>query len=410
MINTAERKQKSPLFVIFLTVFIDLIGFGLIIPLLPFYAQEFGAGALLIGALTASYSVLQLIFTPILGAISDRIGRRPVILAMVLVNALGFMVGGFANALWMLYVARAIGGIGSSTLGVAQAYIADVTTPENRAKGMGLIGAAFGLGFVIGPAIGGTLGGINQALPFFVAAGLSVLNFILAWFILPESLQKEARQIAIERRAHQGNLIQRLQMGLARPELHRPVIIFFLFNLAFTAFEIALPLFTQKTYNYTSVENGYLFTYIGILVVIMQGGLIGIIVKKLSERLTLQIGLAILTVTVFLFIIPNWLVMLAVLTVLAVGEGAATPTSAALVSLSAKAEEQGEILGLTQGVGSLARIIGPLWGGFFFEHIGASAPFIGATVLLLLALALSLGLRTVEGETKNKAKEVALHR
>jgi MFS transporter, DHA1 family, tetracycline resistance protein len=395
MRNKADQKRKSPLFVIFLTVLIDLIGFGLIIPLLPFYAQEFGAGALLIGGLTAAYSVMQLIFTPILGTLSDRIGRRPVLLVMILVNAVGFAVGGIGGALWVLYLGRAIGGIGSSTLGVAQAYIADITPPEDRAKGMGLIGAAFGLGFVIGPALGGTLGGINQSLPFFVAAGLSLINFGLAWFILPESLPEDSRQAAMERRARQGNLFQRLQMGLTRRELRRPVLIFFLFNLAFTAFEIALPLFTQRIYNYSSLENGYLFTYIGILVVIMQGGLIGIIVKRLGERVTLQIGLAILTVTVFLFIVPNWLFMLLVLTILAIGEGTATPTSSAIISLSAGADEQGEILGVTQATGSLARILGPLWGGFFFEFWGTNAPFIGATVLLALACVLAFGLRPV---------------
>ena len=175
--------KKSPLLIVFMTVLLNLIGFGMAIPLLPFYAMSYGADAFAVGALTATFSLSQLIFTPVMGAWSDRVGRRPIILLGLVINGVAFIITGTGGALWVLFVARVVNGFGSSSMGAASAYIADVTTQENRSKGMGMLGAAYGLGFVVGPAIGGTLGGINPALPFFVAAALAFSNFCLGWFL-----------------------------------------------------------------------------------------------------------------------------------------------------------------------------------------------------------------------------------
>jgi MFS transporter, DHA1 family, tetracycline resistance protein len=388
--------KKSPLMIVFMTVLLNLIGFGMVIPLLPFYAMSYGADGFIVGSLTATFSLSQLIFTPVLGAWSDRIGRRPTILLGLAVNGLAFTITGIGGALWVLFIARAVNGFGSSSLGAANAYIADVTTPENRSKGLGMLGAAYGIGFVIGPAIGGVLGGINQSLPFFVAAVLATTNFVLGWFLLPESLSAELRQVA--RQTRQINtpvrVLQSVWRALQRAELRLPILVFFFFNVSFTAFEVIMPLFAQHRYGFNSQQYGFLFAYMGVLVIIMQGGLVGLVVKKLGDHKTLRIGMAILVITMLLIPIGDWLpLVFIILFPLAVGQGIATPTSAAIISISSRAEEQGEILGISQGAGSLARMLGPLAGGFIFSTWGDTWPFIGCSLVMVGALSLALRLR-----------------
>jgi MFS transporter, DHA1 family, tetracycline resistance protein len=398
--------KKSPLLVIFLTVFLNLMSFGLIIPLMPFYAQSFGANSLIIGSLTAVFSTSQLIFTPILGAFSDRLGRRPLILAGFLTNVLGFIILGLGGSLWVLFLGRAVNGLGSSSIGVAQAYIADVTTPENRAKGMGLIGAAFGLGFVLGPAFGGTLGSISLSLPFFFSAVIALLGFVLGWIFLDESLSPELRRSASKRLQTPFTVLQSIGRALLRPNLRLPILIFFLFNLAFTGFEVSLPLFTQHRFGYESRENGYLFAYMGVLVVIMQGGVVGLVVKRLGERRTLQMGLVLLAITLSLLPLSYWLlVLLGIMSVLAVGQGVTTPTSTAIISVAGDATEQGEVLGLSQGVSSLGRIIGPLLGGFVFG-LNENWPFLVSAMIMAFTLFLALNLRGIKQAPETSSSEV----
>src|SRR6185312_2428373 len=274
--------KRSPLVVIFTTVFIDLVGFGIVIPVLPFYAEgtRFNATPRTVGLLFASYSVMQLIFSPILGRLSDKHGRRPVLLISIIGTGIGFLILGFANTLILLFVGRILDGITGGNISTAQAYIADITTPENRAKGMGLIGAAFGLGFVFGPAIGGILTRWGVAVPFFFAAGLCFANALLLYFTLPETVTRDhpARTSAAGGRGL-GQLIQ----SFADRRLAYVLIIYFLFIVAFSIMTTSFSLFTMFRFGYDAQHTGYLFAYVGILAVIVQGGLIGRLVKRFGE-------------------------------------------------------------------------------------------------------------------------------
>jgi predicted MFS family arabinose efflux permease len=304
----------------------------------------------------------------------------------------------------VLFIGRAVNGLGSSSLGVANAYVADVTSPENRSKGMGMLGAAFGIGFVIGPAIGGILGGINQSLPFYVAAVMAFTNFAVGSFFLPESLPVELRQVA-KRKAGINtpfSILVGIWRALKRPELRLPILVFFMFNVSFTSFEVVMPLFASKRYGFTSLEYGYLFAYMGVMIIIMQGGMVGIVVKKLGDYNTLRLGLLILSITMLLIPVGNWLPwVFIVLFFLAIGQGIATPTSSAIISINSRADEQGEILGISQGVGSLARMAGPLGGGFVFSTFGEMLPYVVCCLVMLMALSLALGIKSMRNVPAN---------
>src|SRR5436190_21455323 len=271
--------KRSPLLIIFITVFIDLIGFGIVIPVLPFYAEgtKFGATPSQVGLLFASYSVMQLIFAPVMGRLSDKYGRRPVLLVSLLGTALGFMILGFATTLWMLFAGRIIDGVSGGNISTAQAYIADVTTKENRAKGMGLIGAAFGLGFVFGPAIGGILSRWGINVPFLFAGGLALANTVLLYFALPETVTPDhpARVSAASARGwHQ------LLAALRRPALAAVLTIYCLGIVAFTMMTASFSLFMMFQLGYDAYHTGWGFAFVGVISAIVQGGLIGKLVKK----------------------------------------------------------------------------------------------------------------------------------
>ncbi len=262
--------KRSPLIVIFTTVFIDLVGFGIVIPVLPFYAEGtiFNATPRTVGLLFASYSIMQLIFSPILGRLSDKYGRRPVLLISIIGTGIGFLILGAANTLWMLFAGRILDGITGGNISTAQAYIADITTKEERAKGMGLIGAAFGLGFIFGPAIGGILSRWGIHVPFFFAAGLCFANAMLLYFTLPETVTKDhpARNLAAGGRGF-GQLIN----SLKQPRLGFVLTIYFLFIVAFSIMTTSFSLYTMFRFGYDAQHTGYLFAYVGIIAVIIQG-------------------------------------------------------------------------------------------------------------------------------------------
>src|SRR5437870_8689105 len=275
--------KRSPLLVIFITVFIDLIGFGIVIPVLPYYASATGFGATprQVGLLFASYSVMQLVFAPVLGRLSDRYGRRPVLLFSILGTCLGFLILGFATTLWMLFLGRIIDGISGGNISTAQAYIADVTTKEIRSKGMGLIGAAFGLGFVFGPAIGGILSRWGINIPFLFAGGLAFANAILLYFTLPETVTPDhpARVSAASRRGW-----KQLINSLKRPRLGFVLTIYFLSIVAFSIMTASFSLFLMFRLGYDAWHNGWIFAFVGIISSSIQGGLIGKIVKRFGEQ------------------------------------------------------------------------------------------------------------------------------
>lgn len=386
-----EKRQQSPLLLMALTILIDFTGFGLVIPLLPFWAERLGANALEVGLIITIYALAQLLFTPVLGTLSDRYGRKPVIVVSLLIEAISLVVTAQAGSLPMLFLARFIGGLGASNIGSAQAVVSDVTTEKNRAKGMGLIGAAIGLGFVIGPAAGGILAPKGQTLPFWIAAGVALVNALLVLLFLPETRKRAAGQ---------GN-VQGKQRGLAllfsgwhnavrHPSVLGLVLVNLLYTIAFTGMETIFPLFTQHVFGWGASQNGYVFTYIGFIVVIMQGGLVGQLVKRWRESRVLLAGLVLMTVgLIFLAFSTRFALLLVTLGLLSIGDGAVTPTVSTLLSFASPAEIQGEMLGMSQGVGGLGRIIGPLVAGSLYSF-NASTPFIAGGILVLLAALVAL--------------------
>ena len=369
--------KRSPLLVIFITIFIDLVGFGIVIPVLPFYAEgtKFGATPREVGLLFASYSFMQLIFAPVLGRLSDKYGRRPILLISLLGTSLGFLILGFATTLWMLFLGRIIDGISGGNISTAQAYIADVTTKEDRAKGMGLIGAAFGLGFVFGPAIGGVLSRWGINVPFLFAGTLAFANAILLYFTLPETVTPDhpARTSAASGRGW-GQLI----VSLKNPRLGFVMTIYFLSIVAFSIMTAVFSLFMMFRLGYDAFHNGWVFAYVGVISAIIQGGLIGKLVKRFGEPALAVTGGLLFSASLFVvpFIGPaiGLIGILSTGAVTAIGQALSGPSLSSLASKSAGAGEQGGVLGAMQSVASLARAVGPALAAFLIyssvAHIG----------------------------------------
>ena len=354
--------KRSPLLVIFITVFIDLVGFGIVIPVLPYYAEgtRFGATPREVGLLFASYSVMQLIFSPVLGRLSDKYGRRPILLISLMGTCLGFLILGFATTLTMLFIGRIIDGISGGNISTAQAYIADITTKENRAKGMGLIGAAFGLGFVFGPAIGGILSRWGINVPFLFAGGLAFANVILLYFLLPETVTPDhpARVSAAS-----GRGWKQLIEALRQRQLAFVLMIYFLSIVAFSIMTAVFSLFMMFRLGYDPWHSGWIFAFVGIISALIQGGLIGKLVKRFGEPVLVIAGGFLFTVSLFLspFVGPT-LGLLGILSICAmssIGNALTAPSLSSLGSKSASASQQGSVLGVMQSVASLARAVGP---------------------------------------------------
>jgi len=356
-------------------VLIDLIGFGIVLPLLPLYAERFGASPTTIGILTATYALCQFVFAPIWGRASDRVGRRPVILISLVGTCLASVLFGLAEALWLLFVARALDGISGASYAAAQAYVADVTTPEERTRGMGLIGAAFGLGFVIGPALGAICAIASPRLPFFVAAALAAANFALAWRRLPEP----PRAPRTTPRPSRRGLVAR---ALGDRDLAPLVWISFVGSLAFVGMEGTFALFGERRFDYGLVETGLVFTYIGVVAAVVQGGLVSRVVRRIGETRTLLIGLW--GTGLALALIPacysTWALLVVVL-LMAAASGLVFPTVTALFSRAAGADDQGGMLGVLASTGGLARIIAPVGATVLFQHVGIATPYLVGAAL-----------------------------
>lgn len=355
--------NRSPLIVILTTLFIDLIGFGIVIPVLPFYAEgtKFNATPRTVGLLFASYSIMQLIFAPILGGLSDKYGRRPVLLISLIGTGIGFLILGFAQTLTMLFAGRILDGITGGNISTAQAYVADVTSKEDRATGMGLIGAAFGVGFVFGPMIGGILSRWGIEVPFLFAAGLAFLNAILLYFRLPETV---TAQRPAKNRAAQGRGFTQLIKSLKQPRLPLILAIYFLSIVAFSILVTGFALYTMFRFGYDAQHTGYLFGYVGLIAVIIQGGLIGRLVKRFGELPLIVSGCLCMAISLFAvpFIGPSAGGLAGVLiggAVLSIGNSLATPVLTSVASKTAAPDQMGTIMGVTQSTASLARAVGP---------------------------------------------------
>jgi DHA1 family tetracycline resistance protein-like MFS transporter len=378
--------------VLFAIVLTDLIGFGIVIPLLPFYGEHFGASPLVVTLLMSVYSLCQLFVAPFWGRLSDRWGRRPILLISLAGSFAGYLWLGFADTLWMLFAARALLGAGAGNIAAAQAYVADVTTPENRAKGMGMIGAAFGFGFIIGPALGGMLAGSdphapNVAAPAFLGAALSALAFLGTILFLKESLPPALRGKA------RGGRLDAVSRALRRPPLRLLLLLFFVIIFAFAGMETTFALWAMRQFNWGAAQVGYLMTYVGVCSALMQAGLIGMLTRRFGEERLLLAGIAAITLGLVAIPLSSTLAILMLATsLLAFGMGMTQPTLNSLISRRADATEQGEVMGVAQSFGSLARILGPAFAGALFEAFGRNAPYYAGAVLMALVLALALRL------------------
>jgi multidrug resistance protein len=379
--------KRSPLAVIFITVFIDLVGFGIVLPLLPYYAETYGASSLAIGFLSTSYSLMQFIFTPLWGRLSDRFGRRPLILLSLAGSCTGFLIFGLARSLVFLFVGRMVAGIAGAIIPTTNAYIADITTPENRAKGMGLVGAAFGLGFILGPAIGGLLAPYGYDKPALLASAIAGLNLLFAYFRLPESATEEIRRKASKRRFDLRTLFE----ALRHPSIGLLLTMYFVVTFAFSNMEATFGLLNEHRYGLSARQTGYLFTFIGLLMSLMQGVLVGRFVKLWGERWCIVLGTFTMIFGLGLLpFAPNIALYCGIIALLSFGTGINNPSIAGLLSRSSHVEEQGGIMGIAQSMASLGRIIGPIWGGYAFGALGFRWPFISAALLMTLAFLLSL--------------------
>ena len=369
-----------------MVVFIDLLGFGILIPIIPSFAYKYlHASEADIGIVIAVYSLVQFVFNPIFGTLSDRYGRRNIILFTLFMNAVGYVMFSLTNSFFMLMMARIVSGVGGSSIGVAQAYIADVTTPQERARVMGLIGVAFGLGFVFGPMLGGVFSHFGYAVTGYAAAGFSFLALIVSFFYLPESMTKEKHHTEAIR------LIKLFNFDSFASVFKSKSAFFVISMTFFVTFSIAniygtLALLGTTVFDFTDFDIGMLYGVMGIVSAFMQGFMLNKLTKRYTQLQLLVVGF--LSLAGGLALIPfgeNMLIMGLVLALMSIGTGSLNPVLLSLISQVTAENEQGKVLGTNQSLSSLARVLGPLWGGFAFEYFGYHVPFLtGAAVSLLL--------------------------
>lgn len=384
-------KSVGPLRILFLTVALDLIGFGMVVPLMPLYAEAFGASGAAIAWLMASYSLMQFVFAPLWGRLSDRVGRRPVLLISIAGNAAALLALATAHGYGQMLISRIVAGACTANLSVASAYVADVTTPERRARGMGALGAAFGLGFVLGPFFAGELTAWGAAAPAYVACALSLVNFVWALGWLPESLSPAARR-------HEARSVRprwwRERIGVVQLVPHLwPVFALILVQVAgFAMMEMDLVLFVERRYGFGAGASGRMLAFVGLVMVAVQGGALGPLARRFGEGALVKVGLGAMALALLALAVgPGgpFAGLLASLTVLACGQGLTSPSLSALVSRNVPASSQGAALGVAQSLSALGRTVGPAAAGPLFDRGGEAAPLFAAGALLAGACTLA---------------------
>ena len=378
--SDVAKKERTPMsagyWTIWTTVALDLVGFGIVVPILGRYAERFGASGLQVGLMFASFSVAQMVFAPILGRISDKVGRKPVIVFSLVGTAVGSFVTGAAGALWVLFLGRLIDGASGASVAVAQGAVADIAPPEQRARLMGMMGAAFGIGFVVGPALGGlaALGGPH--VPFYLAGTIAAVNAVAAMIRLPET------------KPDTSHITEKSQRGSAlSPALKRFALVGFLSMLGFAGFEATFSIWGQKQFGFTEGSASIVFVFVGVTLVAVQGGLIGPLTEKLGSRKLIRIGLSLVAVGLLLLgVTTTWPLLFVALFLLSIGQGVSGPSGGALVAEIAPVERRGEAIGYQQSTAAFGRVAGPVMAGALFDHVGISAPFLVSGLLILCAV------------------------
>jgi DHA1 family tetracycline resistance protein-like MFS transporter len=380
-------RRRSPLVFLFVTVFVDMIGYGIVVPLLPFYAGEYASGAVLVGMLGSLYAAMQFAGGPFLGGLSDRHGRRPVLLVCLIGASLAYLLLGLAGTLAVLVLAVVLAGATSGTLATAQAYIADSTTKEDRARGLGLIGAAFGLGLMAGPALGGLLSLHSLSAPALFASALALTNFVFGYLVLPESHPPHLRMsVPLLRLNPISQLGRIIKMGNVRTLLGAVLLL----NLAFAGLISNFPLFSNVRFGWGTTSNAFFFAFVGVCAVVTQGFLIGRLQPRFGETRLLVGGLALVALNLALVaLVPSGVLLYPVVGLLALGTGLAIPSLTAIISNRTPAEAQGRLMGGLQAILSLAMILGPALAGLAFDYVGIPAPYVIGGLLAFLALIFS---------------------
>ncbi len=378
--SDVAKKERTPMpagyWIIWTTVALDLVGFGIVVPILGRYAERFGANGLQVGLMFASFSVAQMVFAPILGRISDKVGRKPVIVFSLIGTAVGSFVTGAAGALWVLFLGRILDGASGASVAVAQGAVADIAPPEQRARLMGMLGAAFGVGFVVGPALGGlaALGGPH--VPFYLAGSIAAVNAVAAMIRLPET------------KPDTSHITEKHQHGSAlSPALKRFALVGFLSILGFAGFEATFSIWGEKQFGFTEGSASLVFVFVGVTLVAVQGGLIGPLTQRLGSRKLLRIGLSLVAVGLLLLgVTTTWPMLFVALFLLSLGQGMSGPSGSALVAELAPVERRGEAIGYQQSTAAFGRVAGPVMAGALFDQVGINSQFLVSGILIVVAV------------------------
>ena len=393
----AAAASRTVLLVVFATILIDFIGFSVLIPVLPLFAEQLGASPFQVALILTVYALAQLLFLPAWGWVSDRVGRRPVILISLFGTACSFVLLAFADSIGMIYAARVLAGFFAASIGTAQAVVTDVTAPSERARGMGIIGAAFGAGMIVGPMLGGLTAELHQKAPFYAVALLATLNLIVAWLRLPESRppQRRAPDWSEFRHSFVPTPV-RLVMAVHDRRIGLFLYLFFQVFTAFAVLEALITLYMGDEYGATPLDVGLLFAWIGVVLVLTQGVLLRRLVNYAGETRLVVVGLVAMGVGLAaMAFVPSYGWFYAVGTVIAFGNGITFPSFTSLYSKACEAENAGELLGQGQAMATTGRIVGPTIGGLLMQHWFPSAPFLLAGAMMLLSLAMFGAFRSV---------------